>query len=285
MADDFYKIAQNGLRAASDEADEAIIRLAKQSLEEAGQAVTAASIDVAKQIGGKNARVLLAEDARKAAYNAWANSTDDALRIANEKALDKATQEVVRALGRKGARRTYRGAAREELAEQARLIRQQAENTIINIQRRPIQMTGDSAAVRAALEGQAEQLRPLQILIDSLSDDVIKDIAVRGYNAIKDDAARALGITNTSKFSLGRRAVFLPGQGSLNKALGGAAVATRLALVNKVPGGERVLRAITPLGRKGLFTEDEVLQWRTALRTGKVKADDAVEAKLELIAF
>ena len=275
-ADDFYKIAQNGLRAASDEADEAIIKLAKQSLEEAGQAVTAASIDVAKQIGGKNARVLLAEDARKAAYNAWANSTDDALRIANEKALDKATQEVVRALGRKGARRTYRGAAREELAEQARLIRQQAENTIINIQRRPIQMTGDSAAVRAALEGQAEQLRPLQILIDSLSDDVIKDIAVRGYNAIKDDAARALGITNTSKFSLGRRAVFLPGQGSLNKALGGAAVATRLALVNKVPGGERVLRAITPLGRKGLFTEDEVLQWRTALRTGKVKADDAV---------
>jgi len=280
-ADDFYRVTQNGLKAAIDEGDEELIKLARQSLEEAGQGVTAASINVAKEIGGKNARVLLAEDARKVAYTAWANSADDAARIANEEALDKATQEVVRALGRKGARRTYRGAAREELAEQARIIRQQAENAILDIQRYPIQMLGPDSL--RALKARAEQLRPLEILIDSLNDDVIKDIAVRGYNAIKDDAARALGVTNASRFAislpgqrLGRRAVFLPGQGSLNKALGGAAVATRLALVNKFPGGERVLRAVTPLGRKGLFTEDEVLQWRTALRTGKVKADDAV---------
>ena len=282
-ADDFYRVTQSGLRAAMDEGDEALIRVAKQALEEAGQGVTSASIDIAKQIGGKNARVLLAEDARKAAYNAWANSVDDATRIANERALDKATQEVVRALGRKGARRTYRGAAREELAEQARVIRQQAENALLDIQRRPIQFTGDSAALRTALDEQAELMRPYEILIDSLNDDVIKDIAVRGYNAIKDDAARALGVTNASRFAislpgqtLGRRALFIPGQGSINKALGGAAVATRLALINKVPGGERILKAVTPLGRKGLFTEDEVLQWRTALRTGKVKADDAV---------
>ena len=286
-ADDFYRIAQNGLRAAMEGGlngvDEAAVRLARQSLDEAGQAVTSASIDIAKQVGGKNARVLIAEDVRKAAYDAWANSTDDIMRQTNQKLLDEATQDVVRSIGRKGVRRTYRGNAREELAEQARVIRQQAENTMLEIQRRPIQFTGDLPAFQAAQQAQTAKLLPLQTLIDSLSDDVIKDIAVRGYNAVKGDAARALGVSNASRFAIslpskigGRRAAFIGTEGGINKALGGAAVTARLALINKVPGGERALRAITPLGRNGLFTDDEVLQWRTALRSGKVQPGDAV---------
>lgn len=266
LADDAFRNAQKALDIAIEGGDEAFIATMRKAYDEAGQAVTAASMDIAKEMGTKSGAVLLAEEARQAAYDKWATATG-AARDAAGKELDRATEDVVRAIGRKQARRSYRGEAREALAEQARRTRQIAENQLESLRTVPVNQFTPDRLLR---------IQTLEQTIADLSDEVIKDIAVRGYNAIKGDVARTLGVTSRSRLSLGRRALFIPGSEKLTTALGTTAVSARLAAINKLPGGERILKAITPMGRKGLFSPDEVLEWRMALRTGKVKADDAV---------
>jgi len=265
-ADGAFKLAQKALDDAIQTGDEALIATTRKAYEEAGQAVTAASMDISKELGTKAGQVLIAEEARQAAYQKWATSTG-AAREAAAKELDRATELVVKSVGRKQARRSYRGEARESLAEQARRTRQIAENQLESLRTVPIGQAMDP--------GRLLKIQTLEQVIADLSDETIKNIAVRGYNAIKGDVARTLGVTSRSRFTAGTKGFYVP-SAKLTTFIGSGAVASRLGAINKLPGGERILKSITPMGRKGLFTADEVLEWRTALRTGKVKADDAV---------
>ena len=180
----------------------------------------------------------------------------------------------------------------------ARLAVQQADDTLKSATKAmAVQNTTRRQIGRKAREGTAESVRQLrqealqeaadetlddvtrltaQRVAATLTDDVIGDIATRGFNAIQGEVAEVLGVQGGLRFGVGRFSTYIPGSQKLTDAVGTKLVNTRLNFANSARGG-KVLDAVTPLGSGGLFGEPDILKMRSELRSGVAKGKDAVD--------
>jgi hypothetical protein len=240
----------------------------------------------------KAIRIIEADDARilsfgakKAAEEALnvALATGDSVAIdAARKAFDIADKtlarniEATRRLGyaQKGSLmpRKYGETSRLSLAENVKAIRAAAVRDAANLTL--------SDASRAAAKA----------VVETLTDDVIGQIATKGYAAVRGQVAEALGAKSGMRIgtnrlfggrsiALGRQARTSGVAGStgttvVSELIGNTASKTRMALTEIV--GDKFMKAITPNVRSGPFDPEMILKMRTAIRNGSVKGAEAV---------
>lgn len=191
--------------------------------------------------------------------------TDDVARTLNP-AQRGAVEEVLKQQ-RVGVRRTLGARTREDLAQGARELREEAAEIAADT-------SGTyNAAVRANAEG----------VLNTLTDDVVSDLATRGYRAARGDVAEALGLRGGLRFGVGKAKVIIPGTEKFADTAGAIIGGTRVGgfalpgtdkqivlgdLVNtKV--GKKILGVATPVGDGGVFGAKNILNMRLALRTGQ----------------
>lgn len=261
LADEAIQYSDDITRFGAGNADELVLKqqAAKQARQEADDMV----FDAAKKLDGRGGKILKAEDARLAAYQKWASTAPgSAAQKAARKELDSATSYLARqGLIRGGVRRQYRATAREILGENATQVRNLADNVI---------KAGDAkiAAGRTLNATEEAVYNAAKQTANDLSDDVIADIYKRGYGALRgagEGAGLALGTRTGTRFGVGRASVYL-GKGRLTGIGGSALTKLRANAFAKAPG---VLEWITPLGRRGIFGDADLLKMRRALQTGK----------------
>jgi hypothetical protein len=170
----------------------------------------------------------------------------------------QAVTEAILNQQRLGARRTLGARTREELAQIAREVREtaiQSGNTFV---------------------------------VNTLTDDVIGDIATRGYSALRGPVAEVLGARGGLRFGAGNFKVIIPYTEKLGNTVGQTLTTIRVGSKN-VPisvlgstkianavsrglfgteAGRRFLQSITPTGEGGIFGAADIAKMRTALRSG-----------------
>jgi len=180
------------------------------------------------------------------------------------KGLGVGQREAIEQIARQqrvGIRRTLGARSREDLAQGAREIREEA----IELAR-----SSTDKAIRDNAQGVA----------NTLTDDVITDLATRGYAAARGDIAEVLGLRGGIRFGVGKAKAIIPGTeriaDSAGALLSGLRIGgTRIPLIDVVmPGfvktavGRRIVQSITPIGEGGVFGSADILRMRNALRTG-----------------
>jgi hypothetical protein len=200
--------------------------------------------------GGVAATKLANIAAREAAGEVVSAAEKAAVKVAQESTLG-----AVEFTQRTGARRVLGARTREELAQAAREVRLAAEKS------------GNLAVA------------------NTLTDDVITDIGVRGYTAMRGPVGEALGVRGGLRFGAGNAKVIIPFTEKLTNAFGSGLTAIRLgtdsinapralSIINKgfigTRAGQAILRNATPFGDGGLYGTEDLLKMRTALRSGKM---------------
>lgn len=263
----FVKAAAGGL--AREGAMVTTKGIARTAIKEAGEAAVRQADEAARFAGQALSRAE-AKTIREAA-EAAARETEELLVKAAPKAgtPGAAAVEAAEKAQRVGPRRVIGARSREELAQGAREIRDIA-----------VQSGNDYVA-------------------KTLTDDVIGDLATRGYSAARGDVARALGLRGGIRWGVGPAKVILPGTERIADTFGQVFTAIRigaktpltdlpylrnsLAFINKGFVGTRlgnaVLRNTTPIGEGGLFGSEDILRMRTALRSGKVSGRELTGAE------
>ena len=264
------KTAREAAQASLDEAigfgDDIARETAQQvldtatiALRESDRAVQESISNAAIALGGKGGTILSKEASRQLAHETWVQAVGTAGEKAAKQALDKATEELsVSAIFRGGVRRGYGRQASLDLADNARLVRDDALNVL-----------GDASASGA-------RRASAQKVVEDLSDEVIADIAKRGYQAIQKDVARALGTTGKTRLGVGKFSTYVPGVGSGRKLIYRGLNTVRLGAISSGPGRE-IAELLTPRGRQGLLDPKQIVKLKTALRTGT----DEVGRKLD----
>jgi hypothetical protein len=223
-----------------------------------------------------------AKKAAEEALNVALASGDSVAISAARKAFNIADEtlarniEATRSLGyvQKGSLmpRKYGETSRLSLAENIKGIRAAAVRDAANLTL--------SDARRAAAKA----------VVETLTDDVIGDIATRGYAAVRGQVAEALGAKSGFRIgtnrlfggrsiAVGRKARTSGVAGStgttvVSEFIGNTASKTRMALTEIV--GDKFMKAITPNVRSGPFDPEMILKMRTAIRNGSVKGAEAV---------
>ena len=193
LADDGYRIATDavvGARAAGEAPD--VIKGFEAAAKSAEDEVIRLGKETAMKAGTRGGKVLTIAEQRAKASEEWlvalANDAgDDVIQAASNKLVGLNRELAQANIGRYGARRTYRGYSREDLAERARLFAENAKQTAQDLA---------DDAMNAPYVG-PDQLRQLDIaeqIGKILTPDKIADIATRGYNALYDDAGKLLGV-------------------------------------------------------------------------------------------
>jgi hypothetical protein len=207
---------------------------------------------------GSKAAVKAAERAAaRVALETAISQGDDALIELAKRELAKANKAATRA----APRRLHGAQARETAANTVRQIRD------------------DAAEVAADATKTAAERNVALKTVRVLNDDLIGEIATKGYTVIKGEAAEVLGVQNGLRWGLPgfNKFEILPKLSApFADALGRAASVTRLNWVN-TPAGAAILKKITPLGDGGLFANADILMMRTALRQGTAKGEKAAD--------
>ena len=217
-----------------------------------GSAIVKPAVEGSKAAVKASARTA----ARVALEEAIAAGDNVAIRAA-EKALAKAEKAAIAAT----PRRLHGATAREAAANTVREIRNEALDVVNDVTR--------SAAERAVAAK----------AVAVLTDELIGEIATKGYSVIKGAAAKELGVQGGLRFGLpgfNKVAVIPKITAPFTEAIGRATSLARLNFVNTAAGGA-ILQRITPLGEGGLFGAADILKMRTALRQGTVRGQEAAD--------
>jgi hypothetical protein len=234
--------------------------IARTVIKEAGEAAVKQADNAAREVGLTLSKAE-AKTIREAA-EAAAKETETLVAAAAPKAgtAGAAAVKAAEQAQRVGPRRLIGAKSREELAQIAREVR--------------------DVAVQSGNEYVAR----------TLTDDVIGDLATRGYSAARGDVARALGLRGGIRWGVGPAKVILPGTERIADTFGQALTGIRvgaktplkttnvpwlresLELINRGFVGTRlgnaILRNTTPIGEGGLFGSEQISKMRTALRSG-----------------
>jgi hypothetical protein len=223
---------------------------------------TATSKAGAKAAAREAARIAAAEAAEaaaKVAADATATAAQKAAAQAAAKAAEAAAEKAFKQAAAAAPRRIYGRNAREALAEQVRTIRQSAQQVI------------DDAAATTAERTVAQQA------VSVLTDDFIKDVAAKGYSAIRGPAAQTLGVRSGARIGLpGFGKATIPYTSTLTNFVGSSLAIPRNAFF-QTKAGQSVLNSITAVGEGGLFGSEQILKMRTALRSGTATPEEAVD--------
>ena len=236
-------------------------QIARTAIKEAGEAAVKQADDAARQAGIALSKAE-AKTIRESA-EAAARETEQLVAAAAPKAgtAGAAAVEAAQQAQRVGPRRLIGAKSREELAQIAREVR--------------------DVAVQSGNEYVAR----------TLTDDVIGDLATRGYSAARGDVARALGLRGGVRFGVGKAKVILPGTERIADTFGQLFTGIRVGKASPIAAtlnvpflrqslnvinqgfvgtrvGNAILRNTTPIGEGGLFGSDDILRMRTALRSG-----------------
>jgi len=123
--------------------------------------------------------------------------------------------------------------------------------------------------------------RRAQAFADTITDDVISDIATRGYAGIRGAVADQLGIKSGFRFGAFGNKVYLGG-GRIADTAGKIAAGTRLkplqagGLVGR--GARGISNLTTGQGLGGLFGDADIWDWRTGLKQGKLSGAEGARA-------
>jgi len=261
LSDEAVQYADDLTNFGAGNADE-LIKI-QQRAQRAAREANDLVFDAAKKLDGRGGKILKAEDARQAAYQKWAGTIDGSKAQKDaRKELDKATSYLARqGLIRGGVRRQYRATAREILGENATQVRNLADNII---------KAGDAkVASGLALNATEEAVyNAAARTVADLNDDVIAEIYKRGYGALRgagEGAGLALGTRTGTRIGVGRASTYIT-KGRFTGIGGSALTKLRANAFARYPG---VLEMITPLGRRGIFADADLLKMRRALQTGK----------------
>ena len=240
----------------------------------AAQATVDAAKKLLKDISKTGSKAQQAATLREEAKIVLQNRQDDFARIVADptsSVVEKKAAEAALVTARKELELTTKKAAN---ATPRRLYGAQARENAANAAR---EIRDEAAKVAADTTAAAAERTVAQKTVDALSDDLIGEIATKGYTVIKGAAAEALGVQNGFRWGLPgfNKAALLPKlTAPFSDAVGKATSWARLGFVNTSAGAE-VLKRITPLGAGGLFSSSDILKMRTALRQGTVKGTEA----------
>ena len=267
-------------------ADDALTKItsrAAESLARDGfsQTIKIIEKEVALELGEKVGSRVANRTAAAIVSEAGQLAVERATTEAAKKAVAKAARQATSYWSAVGPRRVLGASAREGLAIGIKNLRDEAQQT----------------AIRYA--GQAEG-RIAENFVKAMTDDVIGDIASKGYSAfnkkivvdgVKTTVGKALGIPGGLRLGVGTAKATIPGTKYLQAPVGKAAYLGRKGLyeagkVGKVIPGLRqpIGDLLTGLGRGGLpVPSDVIFNARTGLRSGATRGAAAVSA-LELLA-
>ncbi len=265
---------------------------ARTALKEATERATKEAVSTGVYRGEKIVEKTVAGQAAIAdAQRVFAQATKEANKARAAVAAEEASAELLeqRALEyakRYGARRTYGARSAADTASILADARQTASRTLAD----------DDALKAGKAPVYGEITEPLDIarrakveeFANLVTDEVIGNVATRGYSAIRGPLTDVLG--TQAGFRLRGFGLSTPvfGEGLAN-AFGSGVTALR---VGKTPGvvggfvrtpvGKAVTRWTTQVGRKGLVGEKNVRDLRYELRSGELSGTKAAEAVQDL---
>ena len=248
---------------------------ATKFLDDAQKLAIDGATNIAKTLDTKGGQILIQKAAFDAAAGSYAlakQGGNKAAMSAANKVLKKETQKLVKVAGRKQSRLGYRMSGREELGQSLETARAYAlkqiakDDSIIKAaaSKTRIPILGGGTKLDDASRALYEET------VESITPELIRDVYSKGANALRGTgASKLLGNAENVSVTVGKKGFFIPGSGVVTGKIGKVATSLNLGRINK-PLPQMFVKAFTPLGRKGLFTEDQVLKWRMGLRTGKL---------------
>jgi hypothetical protein len=233
--------------------------------------------------------------ARETAELAAREAAQTAANIAADTAATAAQKAAAQAAAGTTARAAAKAAAEETAAlAAAKTAQQTAPRRVLGARTREEMAQIAREARDAAIASGDTKIASV------LTDDVIGDIATRGYSAIRGPVADALGVRGglrtinpISVFTKGDvQKVVIPGTEMLTNAIGSTLTAIRIGkgseitrglntpvirnVVNTINKGfvgtevgRRIVNGVTPTGEGGLWGSEAVSNMRRALRTGQ----------------
>ncbi len=221
-------------------------KIAKQLTKELG--------DLSKKEIRTYSRAIVSE----ATQTAYSSAT-----TAAEKAAAKAARNTaIKRYSAVAPRRQLGAKTKEAMADGIRQLREEA-----------LQEAKDFAGTAAG--------RRAKDFADAITDDVISDIATRGYAGIRGAVADQLGVKGGFRFGAFSNKVYLGG-GRFTDAIGTGVSKVRLkplqagGLVGR--GSRGISNLITGRGEGGLFGSADIWDWRTGLKQGTLTGKEGVRA-------
>ena len=250
-----------------------VFKASAEATEAALKAEVKRGLSIAAKESAEATARQLAEDAIVIGTPLAKEAADNAARLAADAA--KIAAKAQAQASRTAAPRLYGRTGKEALANSVREIRQKALDDIAD------GVTGDALAF-------AEKT------VSSLTDDVIAKVAKDGYagltgslvdifKGVRTPAQEVLGVQGGLRLGVPGARVTIPGTRVLTDVLGKGVAGTKGVLKGGRIGG-LLVEQITPTGQGGLFREQDLLDLRTGLQTGKLKGTNAAQAS-ELLAL
>jgi hypothetical protein len=245
--------------------DLATLSIKKATQNAAVQVAELTGEKIAAKTTQQTARAVVAEAAKLAQQELIVKGASEAA----QKKAQKIAEQAARRWSAIAPRREIGAGARQATANEVSQLRDEALNIIDELA--PIY--GETATVRAARN-----------FVEVITDDVIKDIAVRGNNALTGKVGKALSIPGGLRFGPGKFKVSIPGSQYVTAPISKGFTLPRQALA-ATEAGRKVIGATTRVGNGGLFGSEYIYNWRTGLRSGynastgaKLTGKEAVES-------
>ena len=232
--------------------------------------------------------------AREAAEATARNLADDAARIA----ADATATAAAKTAAQKAATDAAAAAAKAATEEAAALAA--AKTASVNAPRRVIGARSREEVAQIAREARDEAIQAgNRAVADVLTDDVIADISLRGYSALRGPVADALNVRGGFRIINPFAAlkgdaykVVVPGTERITNAIGSTLTGIRIGPAKQITAGlnmpvvrnvvnvlnkgfvgtefgRKIVNGVTPTGEGGLWGSEAISSMRNALRTGK----------------
>jgi hypothetical protein len=237
------------------------------------QATKDAAIKVATETGEKVGTKATQQTARAVVAEAAKIAEQD---LIVKGATEAARKEAAR-IARDAARRWSAIAPRREVGAGAR---QATANEVSQLRDEALQVINEVAPIA----GETAEVLAARNFVNAITDDVIRDIAVRGNAAIRGPVAQVLSTPGGLRWGFGKLKVSIPGTETLMAPISKGFTLPRQALA-ATELGRKAIGVTTRIGEGGLFGSEYIYNWRTGLRSGfnaqtgaKLTGKEAVEA-------
>lgn len=233
-----------------------IVRQAANDL--ATKGVKGVTDDVAKRFAVELGKDATAKEIRIASRAAVAEAAQIA-KQAGVRDADRILNQAISRYSAVGPRRGVGAAKREATANALRETREAAA-------REAVQFTGTAQGRRA------------QQFVDTITDDVIADVATKGFSALRGDIAKELGIKGGFRYNIPGVRTSVAGTQFITNPIGRATSAIRRGVAGAEIGGRPLARVITPRGMS-----EAVWDARTGLRAATFETTEQTMKALDIL--
>lgn len=245
-------------------------KIAVKSLAKAGDDILA---DIVPKVATMTAKELTDDAAKLVAIQTGEKVTAKSTQVMARALVAEATQLYADDLVKKGASAAEKTAAAKAIKTANNRYSAIAPRREVGATSRQALANGVAGLRDDALVVLADPSAPdiarasAQRFVDTITDEVISDIAIRGNAALRGNVGQVLSTPGGLRWKIGKRGVTLPGTKGLTDVAGGAISSARLKL-SSTPYGKKLVEKTTRIGEGGLFGSEYIWNWRTGLRTG-----------------